>query len=65
MLTINQKQRELLLEGLRYIRSCRRFEFRPTSAGPDPKREGDLKIIAELMQQLEVDSDNSASMQMA
>lgn len=49
---LTSNQRELLLEGLRYLRSSRRFEFREPLAPPDPRREEDLKKIATLMNQL-------------
>ena len=52
-LELTQEQRDLVLEGLRYIRSSRRFEFREPSAGRDERRESDLRMIAELMGQLE------------
>ncbi len=51
-------QRELLLEGLRYVRSSRRLAFREPLASPDEQREGDLRVISELMLQLS-DSDES------
>ena len=50
---VNSQQRDLLLQGLRYIRSSRRLEFRDPLAPPDEKREGELKEIAGLMTQLE------------
>jgi hypothetical protein len=50
---LNQKQRELVLEGLRYIRSSRRFEFREPSEPRNERRETDLQTIAELMGQLD------------
>lgn len=52
-LELTQHQRDLVLEGLRYIRSSRRFEFREPSAGRDERRETDLRTIAELMGQLD------------
>jgi hypothetical protein len=52
-LELTQHQRDLVLEGLRYIRSSRRFEFREPSAGRDDRRETDLRTIAELMGQLD------------
>lgn len=52
-LAITTHQRDLILEGLRYIRSSRRYEFRDTSAPPDPRREGDLREISGLLGQLE------------
>ena len=52
-LELTPHQRELVLEGLRYIRSSRRFEFREPSAPRDERRESDLRTIAELMGQLD------------
>ncbi len=51
-------QRELLLEGLRYVRSSRRLAFREPLAPASEEREGDLRVISELMLQL-TDSDES------
>ena len=50
---LTQHQRDLVLEGLRYIRSSRRFEFREPSQPRDERRETDLRTIAELMGQLD------------
>ena len=50
---LTQHQKELVLEGLRYIRSSRRFEFREPSQPRDDRRETDLRTIAELMGQLD------------
>lgn len=58
IIELNKHQRELILEGLRYLRSSRRFEFRPTSAPPDPRRENDLQEIAGLMQHMEAASES-------
>jgi len=52
-LEISHQQRDLLLEGLRYIRSARRLAFREPGAPADPKREAELQQIAELMGQLD------------
>lgn len=52
-LELTPHQRDLVLEGLRYIRSSRRFEFRDPGAPPDERREGDLRVIGELMGQLD------------
>ena len=60
-LELTQHQRDLVLEGLRYIRSSRRFEFREPSAGRDERRETDLRMISELMGQLEPSAASSAS----
>ncbi|MFN5531532.1 MAG: hypothetical protein ACK5F7_13245 [Planctomycetaceae bacterium] len=50
---VNSQQRDLLLEGLRYIRSARRLAFREPGAPVDAKREAELQQIAELMGQLD------------
>ncbi len=52
-LELNTQQRDLVLEGLRYIRSARRLAFRDPLAPPDAKREAELSQIAELMGQLD------------
>jgi hypothetical protein len=52
-LDLSKHQRELLLEGLRYIRSSRRYEFREPQAPPDERRDGDLREIAGLISQLD------------
>jgi len=52
-LELTQHQRDLLLEGLRYIRSARRYEFRESSTARDERRDSDLRTINELMGQLE------------
>jgi hypothetical protein len=52
-LELTQHQRDLVLEGLRYIRSARRYEFREPSAGRDERRETDLRTIIDLMGQLD------------
>jgi hypothetical protein len=52
-LELTQHQRDLVLEGLRYIRSSRRYEFREPSEGRNERRETDLRTISELMGQLD------------
>ena len=52
-LELTPHQRDLVLEGLRYIRSARRYAFREPSAGRDDRRESDLRLIGELMGQLD------------
>ena len=59
-LELTAHQRELVLEGLRYIRSSRRFEFRDPGSAPDERREGDLRVIGELMGQLDPESARTA-----
>ena len=60
-LAVTSHQRDLLLEGLRYVRSARRFEFRETSAPPDDRREGDIQEITGLLGQLESSSAAAVS----
>lgn len=60
-LAVTSHQRDLLMEGLRYVRSSRRFEFRETSASPDQVREGDIQEITGLLGQLESSSAASVS----
>lgn len=50
---LTAQQRQLVLEGLRYVRSSRRFEFREPSAPRDERRETDLRVISELIGQLD------------
>lgn len=52
-LDLTPQQRDLLLEGLRYIRSSRRLSFRDPLAPEDAQRDNDLREIAGLMGQLE------------
>jgi len=49
---INHDQRTLLLEGLRFIRSARKLEFRDPMAPTSDRREAELKQIAALMERL-------------
>lgn len=50
---LTQQQRDLVLEGLRYVRSSRRFEFRNPLAPRDERRDTDLRVIAELITSLD------------
>jgi hypothetical protein len=52
-LILTPQQRELIAEGLRYLRSSRRYEFRDPLAPNDPRRDTDLKEIAGLMSRLD------------
>lgn len=53
MQEFNTHERDLILEGLRFVRSARKLEFRPATAQPDPKRVADLEAIAELLSRLD------------
>jgi hypothetical protein len=61
MQEFNTQQRELLLEGLRYLRSSRRLAFREPLAPPNEQREGDLRIISDLMLQLSDSNESTVS----
>jgi hypothetical protein len=52
-LELTRQQRDLVLQGLRYVRSSRRLEFREPLGPPDEQREADLREVAVLMSQLE------------
>lgn len=55
-LELNHQQRDLVLEGLRYIRSARRLAFRDPLAPPDEQRNAELRVIGELLGQLDPDA---------
>lgn len=50
---LTKLQRDLVLQGLRYVRSSRRLEFRDPLAPSDEQREAELREVAILMGQLE------------
>ena len=50
---LTKQQRDLVLQGLRYIRSSRRLAFREPLAPPNVEREDELREIAFLMGQIE------------
>jgi hypothetical protein len=50
---LTKQQRDLVLQGLRYIRSSRRLAFREPLAPPVAEREDELREIAFLMGQIE------------
>jgi hypothetical protein len=49
---LTDTQRELLIEGLRFVRSSRKLAFRDPLAAPDEQSEADLKQVAALMDRL-------------
>jgi hypothetical protein len=49
---LTEHQRKLLLEGLRFVRSNRKLEFRDPLAAPSVERETDLRQVAQLMDRL-------------
>ena len=50
---LTTQQRDLLLEGLRFVRSARRYEFRDPRLPADAAREQDLRDIAGLISRLD------------
>lgn len=50
---LNKQQRDLLLRGLRYVRSSRMLEFRESSDITDEERSAELQAIALLRDILE------------
>ena len=60
---LTAQQRDLVLEGLRYIRSSRRYEFRDPLNPQNERRHADLQMIAELMGQLDPAQESPARAQ--
>ncbi|MBX3450472.1 MAG: hypothetical protein KF777_12965 [Planctomycetaceae bacterium] len=53
---LNDRQRDLLLRGLRFVRSSRMLGFRETQDISEEERQEELREIAALRQLLEADS---------
>jgi len=54
---LNDRQRELLLKGLRFVRSSRMMEFREHSDSlPEDKRREELGEIGQLVELLDLNS---------
>ncbi len=51
---LSERQRELLLRGLRFVRSSRMLEFRDSSDLTDDKRKEELSEIRQLVEMLDV-----------
>lgn len=51
-LEISEAQRELLVEGLRYVRSARKLSFRDKFNNSYPKSAEELSDVAELIERL-------------
>ena len=60
-LELTPHERELVLEGLRCVRSSRRFEFRNPLAPPDDRRENDIRDLGLLIRRLEAGSSVAVS----
>ncbi len=56
---LNDRQRELLLRGLRFVRSSRMLEFRDSSDITDDERKVELSEIRQLVEMLDVKSRRS------
>ncbi len=56
---LNDRQRELLLRGLRFVRSSRMLEFRDSSEITEDKRKEELSEIRQLVEMLDVKSRRS------
>jgi hypothetical protein len=59
-LDLTPRQRDLVLEGLRYVRSSRRLAFRDPLAPRDENRDAELRLVGELLTQLEPKSPVAA-----
>jgi hypothetical protein len=57
---LTDHQRKLLLEGLRFVRSQRKLEFRDPLAEPSQERETDLRQVTQLMDRLIASGEPSA-----
>jgi hypothetical protein len=57
-LNLTTQQRDLIVEGLRYLRSSRRYEFRDPLNPADARRDTDLREITGLMSRLDPESSN-------
>ncbi|QDT51498.1 MULTISPECIES: hypothetical protein [Symmachiella] len=52
-LELTKEQRELLLDGLRFVRSARALDVRDPQPGDDPTRKAELSEVDELVGLLE------------
>lgn len=60
-LELTDRQRELLLRGLRFVRSSRMLEIRDSSDITDDQRKGELGELRELVEMLAKDDGKSAA----
>jgi len=51
-LELNGTTKDLILEGLRYVRSSRKLAFRDPLAPPDEQREADICAVQNLIKQI-------------
>jgi hypothetical protein len=59
-LELSSSQKELVLEGLRYVRSSRKLGFRDPLAAPDEQREQDISTVQSLISRI-IDQDHPKS----
>lgn len=59
-LELSGSQKELVLEGLRYVRSSRKLGFREPLAPPDEKREKDIVDVQNLIRQISETDPNKS-----
>jgi len=59
-LELTDRQRELLLRGLRFVRSSRMLEIRESSDITDDQRKGELGEIRQLAEMLGKEAEKSA-----
>ena len=58
---LTNQQRDLLLEGLRFVRSARKLGFRDPLEGPNAERDNDLRQVTQLMERLHVPSSSKVT----
>ena len=59
-LELSRSQKDLILEGLRFVRSSRKLGFRDPLAAPDEQREHDITTVQNLISRInELDSGKS------
>ena len=51
-LELHGTEKDLILEGLRYVRSSRKLAFRDPLAAPDEQREADISAVQNLIKQI-------------
>lgn len=56
---LSERQREILLKGLRYVRSSRMLEFRESPDNAEDERKTELSEIRQLVEMLDVKTRRS------
>jgi hypothetical protein len=60
-LELTKEQREMLLDGLKFVRSARALDVRNPQPGDDPTRKAELSEVDELMGLLEKGSTSTVN----